>query len=70
MGRENPCTRLMVGLLDCQHQIKTEKCPGLFGKDCVGNTRGVGHDIEKANNLVQIQKKIIAARNLEIFTGG
>lgn len=60
MGRENPCVRLTVGGLDCQHQIKTKKCLGLSGKPCSGNARGIGHDVPGAQALVEAQKKLIA----------
>ena len=63
MGRENPCVRLTVGRLDCQHQIKTEKCPSLSGKSCSGNDRGVGHDVPGAQALIEAQKKLIAVRD-------
>lgn len=64
MGRENPCARLTVGLLDCQHQITTGKCPGLLDKPCPGKTTGVGHDVPTAKRLVAEKKQSLAAEQL------
>lgn len=65
MGKKGPCVHLTVGRLDCQHQIKTEKCLSLSGKACSGNTHRIGHDVPGAKALIEAQKKVIAIRKLE-----
>jgi hypothetical protein len=59
MGTEiiNPCARLTVGMLDCKHQIKSNKCPALTG-ECTGRANGIGADPVLAKKLVDEQKNL------------